>query len=129
MTDIVASIIVWLRTQLDPPKRVGAKVPDDVPRGQFVLVRRLGGNWERPVVDAATIGIEAWGATQAQAHDLCQEARALVHSLQGTVLAGVAVYRVEEFAGPAWLPDPESAEPRFTVTLNVSHREHLEVPA
>ena len=124
MTDIVAVLIVWLRTQLAVGKKVGAKVPDG-PRGQFVLLRRVGGTWDRPVIDQASIAVEAWGATEAQAHDLCQEVRRLLHSRQGTAVSGVRIYVVEEFSGPAYLPDPESEEPRFTMTLNVRHREEM----
>lgn len=127
MIDFAASLIVWLRPQLTDAG-VGAKHPGPHP-GRHVLVRRLGGTWQPPVIDNVTVGLEAWAPTAAQAHDLIQEARALVHSLEGGLLNGTAIYRVEEFAGPAWFPDPDSEEPRYTITLNIRHREHLEVSA
>lgn len=88
----------------------------------FLLVRRLGGSQHDVVVDDATLAVEAWAPTDIAAHDLIQEARAVVHSLVGTQLDGVAVYRVQEFAGPASLPDPDSDHPRYTLTISVSLR-------
>jgi hypothetical protein len=126
MTDLAASLIVWLRPRVTDAT-VGGRVPRDRPT-RFVLVRRIGGPWRRPMIDTPSIGVEAWAATQAQAHDLAQQVRSLVWSLQGGILNGVAIYRVEEFAGPAWLPDPTSGgDPRYVLTMSVWHREQLGV--
>jgi hypothetical protein len=125
--DVVAILIVWLRPQLAAPANIGAKLPE--PRGTFVLIRRVGGTWIWPHVDDVTLTVEVWAPTHALAHDLIQDVRARIHSLQGGIAAGVPFYRIEEFAAPAWLPDPESEEPRYTMTLSVRHREHLEVSA
>jgi hypothetical protein len=132
MIDFAASLIVYLRPRLDAPTTVGAKVPGP-PRGQFVLVRRIGGPLDHPVIDQPTIEISAWAATQALAHDICQEARGHTFKLDPRrpggigMLAGTPIYRVDEFSGPRWDPDPDSEEPRFTTTLSIRHREHLEV--
>lgn len=88
----------------------------------FLLARRVGGPSRDVVVDDATITLEAWGPTRDVAHDLLQEARALLHALAGTTVDGVPIYRVDEFAGPAWLPDPDSSHPRWTLTAVVSAR-------
>ena len=129
MTDLPGILIVWLRPQLSAPAKIGAKLPE--PRGTFVLIREVGGTWVWPFVDDVTLTVEVWAPTHALAHDLIQDVRARLWSLRrpGTVVAGVPIYHVEEFARPAWLPDPESDEPRYTMTLSVRHREHLEVPA
>lgn len=126
MTDLAASLIIWLRTQVTGAT-VAASVPRELP-DKLLLVRRLGGTFDHPVIDQPTIGIEAWGRTQAQAHDLCQDARARIWSLRGGILNNVAIYRVEEFAGPAWLPDPDhDGRPRYVATFSIGHREHLAV--
>lgn len=88
----------------------------------FLLVRRVGGPSRDVVVDDATLTIEAWAPTRDAAHDLLQEARAHLHALEGTQVDGEMVYRVDEFAGPAWLPDPDSSHPRWTLTASVSVR-------
>jgi hypothetical protein len=126
MSDLTGSLVVWLRTQVTPVAVAGS-VPRTLP-DKFVLVRRLGGPWDWPVTDVATIGTECWAMTETAASELAQEVRAHVHSLQGGTLNGIAVYRVDEFAGPAWLPDSNHENrPRFVTTFSVRHREHLTV--
>lgn len=88
----------------------------------FLLVRRVGGTHHDRVVDDASLTIEAWAPTDTEAHDLCQMARAYLHDLVGTVVDGVRIYQVSEFAGPAWLPDPDSEHPRYTMTAQVQTR-------
>lgn len=88
----------------------------------FLLCRRVGGPSRDLVVDDASVTLEAWAPTREAAHDLLQEARGVLHSLVGTTIDGVAVYRVQEFAGPAYLPDPDSVHPRYTLTASVSLR-------
>jgi hypothetical protein len=128
MSDLTGSLIIWLRPQLAPVP-VHAAVPRDLP-ASFVTLRRIGGPFDPPVIDRPTIELAAWGATQAQAEDLAYEARALVWSLdRGGIINGIAVYRVEEFTGPAWLPDPNhDNRPRYVQTFSIRHREHLAVP-
>jgi hypothetical protein len=88
----------------------------------FVLCRRVGGPSRDRVVDDASVTLEAWAPTPEVAHDLLQDARAVLHSLPGTVVDGVPVYQVQEFAGPAFLADPISDHPRYTLTASVSLR-------
>lgn len=88
----------------------------------FLACRRVGGPNRDVVVDDATLSIEAWAPTKAAAHDLIQQARGVLHSLVGSQLDGVPVYDVSEFAGPAYLPDPDSSHPRYTLTASVSLR-------
>jgi hypothetical protein len=88
----------------------------------FLVCRRVGGPSRDVVVDDASVALEAWAPTPAAAHDLLQEARGVLHSLAHTVVDGVPIYRVQEFAGPAFLPDPESSHPRYTLTASVSVR-------
>jgi hypothetical protein len=126
MSDLTGSLIVWLRP-LVTPVAVGGSVPRELP-DKFVLVRRLGGPWDWPVTDVATIGVECWAMTEVAAYELAQKVRARVHSLQGGTVNGIAVYRVDEFAGPAWLPDPNHENrARFVVTYSIRHREQLPV--
>lgn len=100
---------------------VHTAIPNPRP-DRFVIVPRLGGQRRNVVVDDATIGVECWAATNGQAHDLAQLVRALIHAAQGTTVGGVQVYRVQEFAGPARLPDPESHQARYVLTVSVSVR-------
>lgn len=109
----------WLRTNLG--ERVENTVPN--PRvGTFLVVRRVGGPRETLVSDAASLAIEAWDETDAAAASLCALARAWVLALPGEILAGTPVYRVDEIAGPANLPDPLSDHHRWTFTAAVHLR-------
>lgn len=88
----------------------------------LVTVLRTGGERRNLIADDAQVAIECWGATDAAAHDLCAQARGLLHALAGTVVDGVAVYRVDEVAGPALLPDPDAGVPRYTATFSLTLR-------
>jgi hypothetical protein len=87
-----------------------------------VLVPRVGGARRSLVVDAATIGAEAWAATETEAHDLAQLVRGLLAALPGRILDGTVVSRIEELGGPANLPDPVSGHARYTFTVAVHVR-------
>jgi hypothetical protein len=117
--DAEALLADYLNAQLTEPVRL--RIPKPRPSA-FVLVQRLGGTQETPVSEAATLTVEAWGPNDAAAHDLAQMARYWAHTLSGTRVGGVQVYRVQEFAGPARLPDPESDQSRYVLTLSVSIR-------
>lgn len=97
------------------------KVPDQRPT-KFATCRRLGGPRRNLVADNAQIGVECWAATDPEAHDLAQLCRALLLAMAGRTIDGHAVYQVEEFAGPVNLPDPESAQSRYTFTVQISVR-------
>lgn len=95
------------------------KVPNPRP-DEFILVRRVGGTKRDQVIDDASLAIEAWSTTEAEAHDLLQLARAHLHASVGVSIDGQTIYRVQEFAGPASLPDPLSQTPRYTLTAAVT---------
>lgn len=100
---------------------VGTVVPNPRPE-RLVVVQRTGGPRRNLVTDAPTLVIEAWAPTEAEAHDISQIARALVVALAGAVIAGIAIYRVDELSGPQNLPDPLSATPRYSFTVALALR-------
>lgn len=95
-----------------PGVHVGTVIPTDRPE-TMVIARRSGGSRVTPVSDAVDIDLECFAASDADAHDLAQLARALVHALAGTVVDGTPVYRVDDTAGPDDEPDPTSDQPRY----------------
>lgn len=111
--------VTWLDSHLDVP--VATLVPDPRPE-LWLRIQRVGGVLHTRVSDAATLTVEAWGDEYELASDLAQVARAYIHAMVGETVDGVPVYRVEELAGPASLPDPVSAQPRFTFTVTVHMR-------
>lgn len=97
------------------------RVPNPRP-AVFVRVLRVGGPRLNLVVDAATLTVEAWAADDDDAMALAQLTRALLHAMAGTTVDGVAIYRVQEFAGPAMQPDAVSDQPRAVATYSVETR-------
>ena len=98
-----------------------SRVPNPRPVS-FVTIRRVGGVRRNIVTDSPTVTAEAWAETDEDAHDLAQQVRAHVHALVGTQVDGVLVCKVDEFAGPAHIPDPTSNTPRYTQTFSISLR-------
>lgn len=117
--DAAAIVATHLNAELTEP--VGDRVPNPRPNA-FVIVYRTGGARRSTVVDAATIVVEAFGATEAAAHDLSQLARAHVLSMPGLTVSGVPVYDVDEFGAPSNQPDPVSGQPRYVFTVSVAVR-------
>jgi hypothetical protein len=89
---------------------------------EFILVLGVGGVQRDPVTDVPTLAVEAWANTRTRASELARQARAIIHSLEGSGTAGYAVPEVAEFAGPADLPDPLSNQFRYTATYAVAIR-------
>jgi metal-dependent amidase/aminoacylase/carboxypeptidase family protein len=104
-----------------PTAVVGTRVPNPRP-DTLVVVRRIGGARRNLVVDSATLSIEAWAATEEDAHDLAQYTRAVLHAARNTNQGGIAIYDIQEFAGPALLPDPDTESPRYVQTVEIGTR-------
>jgi hypothetical protein len=100
---------------------VRSKIPKPRP-ASFVTVRRGGGVQQTIVTDAALLLVECWAVLPGDAMDLAQLTRAHLHAMRGHVLAGVPVYRVDEVAGPADLPDPLSDQARVVITFSIHLR-------
>lgn len=118
---VIGAVRSGLPSLAFPDVSVGRKIPNPRPN-RFVRVLRTGGPRRAIVIDSAQMTVEAWSNDPAEAHDLAQAARAIVNSMAGTVQAGVIVANVDEFSGPADLPDPESGQARYTWTVSVNTR-------
>jgi hypothetical protein len=112
--DSVELVCDELRTRL-ATVHVGSQVPTTRP-ATFVRVTRVGGVRRNLVTDEATLTVEAWAASEQAAHDLAQLCRAYVYAMPGQS----DVRRVTEISGPAFLPDPESEQHRFSMTVAVA---------
>jgi hypothetical protein len=115
---------VYLEARL-PSLGFDVPVHISVPRQRpesFVTVQRLGGTRQNLVVDAATLSVDSWAKRSKAAEELSSAVRGLMHALSGTADLGIAVYRVEEFAGPSNSPDSVSNHARYTQTFSVGVR-------
>lgn len=114
-------LIDWLRDRMG--ETVEPRIPNPRP-SEWIRVLRVGGPQRDLVTDQPTLVVEAWADDDVDARDLIQLARAHVRAIRGEVFDGVTVYGVNEVAGPANLPDPTSAQPRWTFTVQVALRGH-----
>jgi hypothetical protein len=113
--DVEALVCAFLRKPLLGTIQIGIRVPSPRP-AEFIRVLRTGGPQETLVSEAAQITIEAWAQTEARASLLLSQCRALLNAADETI------YGVREFSGPANLPDPLSAQLRYTMSFQVRAR-------
>lgn len=100
-------------------------VPTTRPK-RFIRTVRTGGFRRDAITDVARITFECWAESSTAAELDAQTLRDLFHRSPGTVLSNqrgrFKIHRVEEVAGPADSPDPDSKSPRYTLTLEVHLR-------
>jgi hypothetical protein len=109
----------FLVTQLS----ASTSVPTTLP---FTRVIRTGGPGRRTrVSDQATVSVESWAATEAAAERLANDNRRTINDLQGTVVAGVNVKRVEENSSPGNLPHPTIVGFRYVQSFDIHIRGEL----
>lgn len=100
---------------LMPGVRIATRVPNPRP-ASWLRIMRTGGPRESRFVDRPQITLEGWGPDENTAGQLLEDARAWLNA------AGGRIFGVEEIGGPANLPDPTTAQIRYTMTLWVRIR-------
>lgn len=113
--DAEALLVQYLATITDA--HVSTDVPDPRP-DTFVTVQRAGGGMANLITDAPVLIIQAWAQSKEDAYDLCKLIRAHVNALARNGLVDWA-NRVDEAAGPGYLPDPDSETPRYQLTIQI----------
>lgn len=114
--DVPQAVCSYLRgSPLLTGLHVGTKVPATRPE-EFIRVLRTGGIKETIRSEAAQITVEAWSQTEARASDLLNTVRAILNA------ADAQLFGVREFGGPANLPDPTTAQIRFTMSFQIRAR-------
>ena len=125
MTDLfvfpdVGDLVRQVITQPDAVAHL--RIPTPRPARFYRVIRTGGVAGRNNITDQAQITVESWGTDEDDAIDLAQQARARMHQARATVVDGTPIYRVDELAGPAWQPDPDSDQPRFVQTFVVAAR-------
>lgn len=103
----------------------GVHVSTDVPSprpAQLVTVLRAGGTRRSLIADSPILIFQAWASNKPDAFDLVKLARAHVHAMPGSFVNDVWVYRVDEVAGPGYMPDPDTNTPRYQFTVQMHLR-------
>lgn len=122
--DVEDIVGTWLGPQLAAagfPVPVATRVPSPRP-AEFVRLLATGGQRLNLVQAAPTLTVEAWAAKETRASLLCRTALALIESMAGQVIDGTTVYRARDFGLPVNLPDPTSAQIRYTATGQITLR-------
>lgn len=117
--DIEAALVAYLDTKTTAT--VAASIPHDRTE-PLVVAQRIGGIKRDLVTDAATIRVHCWHTLPSDALELAQLMRAHIHALRGEFVSGLHVQRIQDYAGPSLLPDPESSVPRYSFTVSVEYR-------
>lgn len=105
----------YLKAGLGTARPIGSRIPNPKPN-EFYRLFRTGGPRETLVTDAAHITVEAWAKRETVAADMLNQARSLLFAAEGTV------FGVNEFGGPANLPDPTTAHVRYTASFTIRIR-------
>lgn len=113
--DAEALIVSYLDALI--PEKVATKVPDPRPAA-LVRVMRTGGVRRAMTIDNPQITVQAWAATEVAASELIQRVRGLIHAAES--FGTVEVLKVDEFSGPANMPDPLTTHPRYSFTLSIT---------
>ena len=129
--DVEGGIRDWLRDDAGITALVGQRVffgvPLDAREASFplVTVQRVGGGQDasEAPVDLAVIDVSVWAQLRdkAGATALLNAVRSRLEELRTrtTVTAGVDLFGAEVI-GVVWLPDPDNARPRYSVTAEVT---------
>ena len=120
--DVEALLVGWIPTAI-PGVPAFTRIPHPRPE-RFVRVFRTGGPRTGLVIDQAQVTLECWDTNSVAAAQMARTLRAHVGALTGARIDGQQIYRVEEFAGPANLPDPTTGQARYTWTVLLRLRGH-----
>ncbi|MBT2566599.1 hypothetical protein J7I84_08845 [Arthrobacter sp. ISL-85] len=109
--DVELAVCAALRHPL-----IGLPVVGDVPSirpQEFIRVMRTGGPKETLKTEAAQVTVEAWAQKKDRASQLLNRCRAILNRAEGTL------FGVIELSGPANLPDPTTAQIRYTMSFQI----------
>jgi hypothetical protein len=121
--DLEAAAKSYLTAQLSAAgdtATVVVRIPPTRPN-RMVKVNRTGGSRVGLVLEDAQITVECWDTRADRAHDLAQLVRGLLWVMPDRYPA-ITTYRVQELGGLVNLPDPDTANPRYTFTVLITTR-------
>lgn len=125
MTEVIrfpdgeAFLVGLLKPRIAPVK-VATRVPaSHKPTDKFVRVSRTGGASRDLVTDGGVYLIECYAASDGDAYDLCSSVRAV--ALAAARLSEL-IRKATDGGGPAYLPDPDSGQPKYQCLVQLDMR-------
>mgnify|MGYP003562400210 FL=1 len=112
-------LIELLKPRIAPVKVASLVPKQHTQSDKLVRVSRTGGSTKDIVTDGGTYLIECYAASVGDAHDLCAEVRAF--ALAAARLSD-RVRRAVDGGGPAYLPDPDSGQPKYQCLVQLDMR-------
>lgn len=97
---------------------VGTRIPNPRPP-EFVRILLAGGQMRNQVTAAPSVTVEGWADGEYEAIRLVQTCLATFQAVENTVLGAVHIGTVDVIGLPVNLPDPDSAQARYTFTISV----------
>lgn len=97
------------------PEFPGVQILDQMPStrpSQFIVVSRIGGGQPNPKQDSATLLIEFWNTSSANAAAMAKKARAALRNSRGKTFATVFSYGWANEQGPSDFNDPDIQDRR-----------------
>lgn len=128
--DAVTVALNFLRPALaarTEPEAAGVTLHARVPTPRtlpFVLVRAAGGVISTATIDRPRVDVQVWHRDEFNAAALAQLTRGLLHTMTGRG----PVRGVRDFLGPTPVPDPESGNARYLLTVEMTLRGALRNP-
>lgn len=119
--DVESLLVVYLAStpgvtgvSVDLPPNVRTRLP-------FIQVNRVGGS-DDYVTDSATVDVDAFHATRAEANTLARVVHAAMMRLRHTAVDGVLVDSVETITGPMWVSYEDENLQRYVATYQIDSR-------
>jgi len=123
LPDIEALAIWWLTDAAVVTGGVHGEFPTS-PTFPLATLVRIGGPPVLPRwLDRATLQLDVWGDTKAEARDTAATALASLLDMTGLVNTGTVhgvVTDVDVAQGLRWFPDPTNEQPRYSCTVMVA---------
>lgn len=100
--------------------RISTELPPEFADEDRVKVSRISGtedDGEAGYLDRAIVQLDAYGATKEAAFAVVRQVFRATRAARSSVHAGAVVTAVERVSGPSWSPDPDTARPRYLLTV------------
>lgn len=124
--DIETAASIYLRTELasrGQAAHVSTSVPATRP-DRLVVLELTNGTTRNLIMRDPMLLVQCWAPDDTAACELGRLTHALLWALPGQTISGVQVYRAEDGGLPVRFPDPDTRNPRYQFTVQLTVRVH-----